>query len=166
MGTMNAYGYQAGMSDNDMNREGRATLRARNLFNRVYFAGQLKGLLARLTGRSRALRALRDVQEQVEVRHHVAVGIDPVRIERIIGSRDKAGDFDRDWLPLTRNTEGRWVSVATGTLLDFINMPPVELVQVGEDYYVLDGHHRISAARALGYIYINADVTRWDVEVV
>jgi hypothetical protein len=43
-------------------------------------------------------------------------------------------------------------------------LPVVRLVQVGEHYYVQDGHHRISVARALGYIYIDAEVTVWEME--
>ncbi|NMC53097.1 MAG: ParB N-terminal domain-containing protein, partial [Chloroflexi bacterium] len=40
-------------------------------------------------------------------------------------------------------------------------LPAVELIQVGDEYYVRDGHHRISAARALGYRHIDAVVTAW-----
>jgi hypothetical protein len=39
----------------------------------------------------------------------------------------------------------------------------VELVQVGDVYFVLDGHHRISVARALGQQDIEAKVMVWRV---
>jgi len=42
-------------------------------------------------------------------------------------------------------------------------LPPVELIQVGEVYFVVDGHHRISAARALKYTHVDAVVTEWTV---
>ena len=38
-------------------------------------------------------------------------------------------------------------------------MPPVDLVKVGEIYFVRDGHHRVSVARALGRTDIDAYVT-------
>jgi len=44
-----------------------------------------------------------------------------------------------------------------------ISLPPIELVQVGNKYYVRDGHHRISVARRLGKIDVDAEVTAWDV---
>ena len=44
------------------------------------------------------------------------------------------------------------------------SLPPVELVQVGAAYYCLDGHHRISVARAFGQPEIEAAVTVWQVE--
>jgi len=31
-------------------------------------------------------------------------------------------------------------------------------------YFVRDGHHRISVARALGQAYIDAEVTVWEVD--
>jgi hypothetical protein len=38
-------------------------------------------------------------------------------------------------------------------------MPPVDLVRVGQLYFVRDGHHRVSVARALGHTDIEALVT-------
>jgi hypothetical protein len=40
-------------------------------------------------------------------------------------------------------------------------LPPVALIQVGDVYFVRDGHHRISVARALGRNQIEAKVTAW-----
>jgi hypothetical protein len=39
----------------------------------------------------------------------------------------------------------------------------VELIQIGEVYFVQDGHHRISVARALGQRTIEAQVVVWQV---
>jgi hypothetical protein len=39
----------------------------------------------------------------------------------------------------------------------------VALVQVGDIFFVRDGHHRISVARALGQIDVEARVTVWQV---
>ncbi len=39
-------------------------------------------------------------------------------------------------------------------------LPPVDLVQVGDDYYVADGHNRVAAARRAGALEIDADVTQ------
>ncbi len=35
-------------------------------------------------------------------------------------------------------------------------LPPVELIQVGENYIASDGHHHISVARAMGHEYFDA----------
>jgi uncharacterized ParB-like nuclease family protein len=42
-------------------------------------------------------------------------------------------------------------------------LPPVELIEVAGIYFVVDGHHRISVARALGESEIRAKVTSWQV---
>jgi ParB-like chromosome segregation protein Spo0J len=48
-------------------------------------------------------------------------------------------------------------------MLRGVTLPPVELIQVGDTYFVVDGHHRISAARALKVDHIDATVTVWEV---
>ena len=42
-----------------------------------------------------------------------------------------------------------------------LTLPPVDLIHVDEMYFVRDGHHRVSVARALGQKYIEAVVTEW-----
>ena len=37
-------------------------------------------------------------------------------------------------------------------------MPPVVLYKVGEIYFVVDGHHRVSVAREQGQLFIDAEV--------
>ncbi len=39
-------------------------------------------------------------------------------------------------------------------------LPPVDLVKVGDFYFVRDGHHRISVARALGQQFVDAIVVK------
>ncbi|MBZ0308456.1 MAG: chromosome partitioning protein ParB, partial [Anaerolineae bacterium] len=74
---------------------------------------------------------------------------------------DKVNDFDRNFHPLNETTENRWVWVATA-MLRGVSLPPVELILMGNTYYVVDGHHRISVAKMLKYHYIDAIVTVWD----
>ena len=40
-------------------------------------------------------------------------------------------------------------------------LPPVQLIRVGETFFVQDGHHRVSVARARGELDIEAEVTEW-----
>jgi hypothetical protein len=64
---------------------------------------------------------------------------------------------------LSDRTRDRWVGIATHYLLGE-SLPPVELIQIRERYYVRDGHHRVSASRALGYSHLEAEVLLWTVE--
>ena len=90
-------------------------------------------------------------------------GIKSVSIEEIVGSEGKSEDFDRSFNPRQDRTRTRWLNIAKARLADR-ELPPVELIQVGDSYFVRDGHHRISVARALGENYIDAEVTQWQIE--
>jgi hypothetical protein len=115
---------------------------------------------SKLTGRSRGLFALKQVRAVCTIKAESDGGIRAVPISQIRGSEGRAGDFDRDPNPLKDHTRERWLGIAaareSGTAL-----PPVSLVQVGDIYFVKDGHHRISVARALGRSELEARVTIW-----
>jgi hypothetical protein len=42
-----------------------------------------------------------------------------------------------------------------------VALPPVQLIEVNGCYFVRDGHHRVSVARMLGQLEIEAEVTVW-----
>lgn len=88
-------------------------------------------------------------------RHHA--GHISVPIDRIRGSEGRTEDFDDAFHPLHDRMKGRWLNVASVRLAGD-SLPPVELIQAGGIYFVRDGHHRISVARALGEAYIDAEV--------
>ncbi len=88
------------------------------------------------------------------------VGLREVAIDTICGSEERADDFDDFFRPLAGHNRDRWVSVAEARLRG-VQMPPVQLIEVGGRYFVRDGHHRISVAKALGESYVDAEVVRW-----
>ena len=45
-------------------------------------------------------------------------------------------------------------------MADFEGVPPIEVFQMGSVYFVSDGNHRVSVARASGFKEIEAYVTR------
>lgn len=90
-------------------------------------------------------------------RHYV--GVQSVPIERIQGSEGRLEDFDRAFNPLHERSRSRWLNVAS-IRLSGVALPPVELIQSGDIYFVRDGHHRISVAKALGEQYIDAEVVQ------
>jgi hypothetical protein len=133
------------------------------LFHRSIARGRRRQLASMLTGRSRCLLRLADVEATLEVHDRCNAGVQTVPIDQIRGSGDRAHDFDCDFYPLQTHTRARWQGIALarqkGTPL-----PPVALIQIGDIYFVLDGHHRISVARARGQKEIEARVTVWHVK--
>ncbi len=80
-----------------------------------------------------------------------------VLIRQIRGSINRVREFDCDFYPMTNDVEARWVRIAS-MMLQGKELPPVELVQVGDSYFVFDGHHRISVSHMLGHLYIDAEI--------
>lgn len=144
-------------------RTARAYVTGRNLFDRAYFLATLKEVWARMRGKSRALKML-DVVDQSKVTGTHLLERRAVRIANIVGSEGRADEYDCDFLPRRSRVRARWVSVAAGMIRDPSVFDPINVVQVGDEYYVKDGHHRVSVAKRLGYLFIDANVTVWEME--
>jgi hypothetical protein len=119
-------------------------------------------LWAALRGKPRQLLDLRAATADQVVRARRADGVRIVQIRRILGSESRADEFDSAFHPIRTHTEARWRGVARAWL-DGASLPPVELIRIGDVYFVRDGHHRISVAKALGQQEIEAVVTVWQV---
>lgn len=133
-------------------------LRAVPLFERMCWRGRLYRLWMRLTGRSWQLPALADCLAADMICQPPPAQPQPVELCRIRGSRDRCADFDRRFYPLHERFQTRWVRVAS-MLLQNAPLPPVQLIRVRDCYFVVDGHHRVSAARALRCATIDAVLT-------
>ncbi len=116
-----------------------------------------------LTRQSRTLFDLRSVEANCRVHACSDASRKTVPIDQICGSGGRVGDFDRDFNPLRSCTRQRWLGIAAARERGKA-LPPVALVKLGDFYFVQDGHHRISVARALGQRAIEATVTVWQVE--
>ncbi|AUN39760.1 chromosome partitioning protein ParB [Tsukamurella tyrosinosolvens] len=86
------------------------------------------------------------------------LGLQVVPVAQIVGSVDRTRDFDRYFRPRSPALRARWQRLAAAQRRGEA-MPPVELKKVGDLYFVVDGHHRVSIAFARGFTTIDADVT-------
>jgi hypothetical protein len=81
-----------------------------------------------------------------------------VPLDAIVGTVDRAVDFDRAFRPTSARLRSRWERIAAAQRRGEA-LPPISLFQVGELYFVRDGHHRVSVAKSLGRDDIDAYVT-------
>ncbi len=88
----------------------------------------------------------------------VYTGLVTVPLEKIVGSEGRYRDFNRHFLPRKEHLRQRWVSVDKTHYQDII-LPPVRLYEMGGVYFVRDGNHRVSVARSMGQIEIDAEVS-------
>jgi len=144
--------------------EAQAIVEARQLYTQAVERRWRAQIWAWLTGRSRRLLDLAAVEANGRVvsRHYPELKTVPVGQIRGSASKGRGQDFDLDFYPSQAHDEDRWISVAAAWLYGQA-LPPIELIQVGETYYVQDGHHRVSIARVLGQRDIDAVVTVWQV---
>ncbi len=131
-----------------------------DLYRRSLLLGSARRLWSRLTRRPNRLHNLSDDQPRFHSSRYA--GVREVAIGCIRGSEGREHDFDDHFNPLSETTRQRWQNVAKAYALG-VGLPPVELIQVGEQYFVRDGHHRISVARAFGHKTIDAEVTVRDI---
>lgn len=117
-----------------------------------------------LTGRNRRLLDLAEIEASVTILDYTFMGRQAVPLSQIRGSATSARcyDFDADFRPLKSHCESRWQHIAAARQQGR-NLPPVALVQVGSTYFVEDGHHRISVAKAYREQVIEAEVIVWRV---
>lgn len=115
-------------------------------------------LLSKVFGESPSLKLLEEVSANWSQQRH-SLGIKEIPVEKITGTVGRQDDFDCYFRPLKKHLRDRWVSIAVH--FRDAGWPPIEVFKVGDDYFVLDGHHRTSYARNMGMMFLEAEV--WEV---
>jgi hypothetical protein len=134
--------------------------RAISQFNQARWDGLLEKIWCTLLRRTDALFDLENLATN-KVRAQRYGGLQPVSLELICGTLGRTGDFDSRFHPLADRLRDRWVSIAIARSQN-TPLEPVALIQVGDCYFINDGHHRISVARARGEAAIDAEITIWE----
>lgn len=148
---------------NESNANTRATQAASGLFCKARLRGKWAKLRSVLERTPNALVDLNDLVKELKIHNRHYAGTKAVAVSNIQGTLGRVNDFGSEFAPLHERTRDRWLSIAMARYLG-TPMPAVELIQVGEVYFVVDGHHRISVAQTLGEKAIDAVVTVWDIE--
>lgn len=132
--------------------------RAKTDFVRARRKSFFKDLFAYLSGsRPSTLLSYDDIKERLHIGGPVYRGIKTVRVDQIAGSLNRYHEFDRAFLPREDKLAARWESVQRA-FYEEVHLPPVVLYKVGQVYFVVDGHHRVSVAREQGQEFIEAEV--------
>ena len=140
---------------------GLSGLDAQHDFLRARRRATIAKLIARLRGEPDDVAVVLPYEEVIEALGFVSensLGLKVVPLDQIVGSVGRARDFDRRFRPTSGRSRGRWEQIAAAARRGE-SFPPVDLVKVGQLYFVRDGHHRVSVARALGRTDVDAYVT-------
>jgi hypothetical protein len=131
---------------------------ARERFRRSVTQAQMSDLLSLVSNAERDLVSYDEVVAKLRARQQIEKGTQMVPLEDIVGSVGRYRDFTRSFLPRAGVNEERWTRL-DAALNSMEGFPPVDLFRIGEAYFVRDGNHRVSVARANGATHIEAYVT-------
>lgn len=126
-------------------------------FDRLHNKGRRHRMVNALMGKSSDLITFDSIREQFNLSSQHDAGINIVAIDKIVGTVGRSHEFDHAFYPKQENSRHRWCDVAEA-IYQGRELPPVELYRVEDDYYIIDGNHRISVLKAVGQEFVEAQV--------
>ncbi len=145
--------------EKDLEASHQAVAEAERLQNRVFF----HDLLHRLRNEPNQLLPFHAVSRLRPTSEHY-LGLRAIEVDKIVGSVDRYADFDHHFLPKEPHLIQRWRRLRAAQLAG-VELPPIEVYQVGGVYFVKDGNHRVALAKSENQTYIDAEVIELEVPV-
>ena len=140
------------------------TPRVRADFSKARFKAFLNRAFAAISGQPTTLLDYDEIKQSLHIGGPIYRGVHTVRVDQIVGSLNRYHEFDRAFLPAENQLAERWQNIDSAFYKD-ISLPPVVLYKVGQVYFVVDGHHRVSVARQQGQEFIEAEVRECSTKV-
>ena len=129
---------------------------ARNDFYQARSKAGWERLFGLLTGKNYDLVDYNEVRKRLSNAYNIPVTKE-IPIASIVGTVSRNQDFSRTFLPKLVKNKSRWVNVKLANE-SMEGVPPIDVYQIGEVYFVLDGHHRVSVMKSIKADYIQANV--------
>lgn len=111
-----------------------------------------------------SLISLNDVKQLIKPINETYVGMKIIPIEKIVGSEGRYKDFDNHFFPKNAFMRSRWEHVDEAAIQS-IDLPPIKVYEISGLYFVRDGNHRVSVAKARGTEFIDAEVVSLQSEI-
>ncbi|UCG22954.1 MAG: universal stress protein [Chloroflexota bacterium] len=128
-------------------------------FHRARQQAVMQQLLARFRGEGRGLLPFNEIEQHlVPTGETIDHGTQEIPLDKIVGSVSRYEDFTVSFLPKRDADQERWAELRAA-MDDMVGVPPIEVYQIGDAYFVQDGNHRVSIARSMGSKTITAYVT-------
>lgn len=103
------------------------------------------------------VKSFKDDQKKEQAFDYRNRGLRAVPLDRIVGSVGRYHDFDSKFRPKGHVASERLEKVRA-MVRSGVPLRPVDLYQIKDEYYVLDGNHRISVAKEFGFQDIDARI--------
>ena len=103
------------------------------------------------------VKSFKESQKKEEAFEYVDRGTRVVPVDKIVGSVGRYRDFDGTFSLKTHLPRERFEHIRQA-MREGKSLPPVDLYQIKDEFYVLDGNHRIAAAKELGRSEVTARI--------
>lgn len=120
-------------------------------------------LIDELNGNNKPrLKLFADEQKRWAATSQYERGLRVIEVDKIVGTVDRNRQLELDANFQYRNGIKPFrlrrilEALESGTVL-----PPIDVDQIKDEYFVIDGHHRVAAAKEIGQIYIDANVREY-----
>lgn len=125
-----------------------------NARRRAFFAR----VINTIRGRPTELLSFEEIRARLRIHVEHYRGLHDVPLAQIAGSVGRFHQFTREFLPRRAESRERWSRIYAEAI-GLRGLPPIEVYQIDDVYFVRDGNHRVSVARQLGLDTIQAHVT-------
>ncbi len=133
-------------------------------FNKAYNKALVHEIQHLFNPEEASLISFSDIKKLLKPKNESYIGIKTIPISSIVGSEDRYNDFDKEFFPKNLHLRSRWQSIDDAHQKDII-LPPISLYELGGLYFVRDGNHRVSVAKAQGIEFIDAEVVSLKTEI-
>jgi len=134
------------------------TAGAKEDFRRARRRSAVREIVDQVKGKSSDLLSYEDVVKKLKGLESSTRELKDIPIKSIVGSVGRYRDFNRGFLPRKGIRSERWARVKMA-MSGLRGVPPIEVYQIGEAYFVKDGNHRVSVAKEMGFSHFQAYVT-------
>lgn len=133
-------------------------------FNSGRIRAFFKSIYYKLQREDDCLPRLDEIVDITKARNERYIGIREIPVENVIGSEGRYEDFNRDFLPKKQELQPRWSAIHK-VMQEGGPLPPISVFKIDDFYFVRDGNHRVSVAKQRGQLFIEAEVTEYDIDV-
>ena len=88
---------------------------------------------------------------------YIDQGVNNVQLNQVVGSVGKCSAFNIEFIPRSHVPPDRLINIKQA-IRNGKSLPPVNLYKVDNEFYVMDGNHRVAAAKELRHRQILAKV--------
>ncbi len=133
-------------------------------FEKARKKAKLQTIISKFKNQNPELLSFYEVTKILKPKKENYVGIKPILVDKIIGSEGRAHDFTGSFFPKKEMLRNRWQSI-DDAFYNMVVLPPISVFKLGDRYFVRDGNHRVSVAKAQKMDYIDAEIVELDSQI-